>query len=115
GEGAELVRDGGDVVVRGTVRPVESAVQASHLLVTDGRTQVLVPTAASGVRIEPMHSVDLTRRFAAVTFDDVRLPGDSVVAEDDGARLRQLALVIANAESVGAMQASFDMTVAWAS
>jgi len=53
-----------------------------------------------------------------VTFDDVRVPADAVVGELGGADAaieRQLrhALVIANAESVGALQAGFDMTVEW--
>ena len=53
-----------------------------------------------------------------VTFDGVRVPADAVVGEAGGAEAaveRQLrhALVIANAESVGALQAGFDMTVEW--
>jgi alkylation response protein AidB-like acyl-CoA dehydrogenase len=102
---------------------VESAAQASHLLVTgrsDSRlTQVLVPTGTAGVTISPMSSVDLTRRFGAVRFDNVRLPLDAVVGEVGGAdtqveRQLQTAVVAHNAEAVGAMQSAFDMTVAWA-
>jgi alkylation response protein AidB-like acyl-CoA dehydrogenase len=113
----------GEVVLQGAKRPVEAAASAGHLLVTgrtgDGLTQVLVPTDAAGVAVEPMHSVDLTRRFGLVRFDDVRVPADAVVGEIGGAaadveRQLQLALVIANAESVGAMQRAFDMTVEWA-
>lgn len=115
--------DGGDVVLSGVKRPVEAAAQASHLLVT-GRTvtglaQVLVPADAVGLSIEPMHSVDLARRFAVVTFDRVRLPADAVVggvgrADEQVERQLQIALVLLAAESVGAMQRGFDMTVAWA-
>ena len=50
--------DGDELVLNGTKRPVESAAQASHLLVTgrtgDGLTQVLVPADAPGVTIRPM-------------------------------------------------------------
>jgi alkylation response protein AidB-like acyl-CoA dehydrogenase len=114
-KGVDVRVDGSDVVVNGTVRPVESANQASHLLVTNGPTQALVPTEAAGVSITPMHSVDLTRRFGVVTFDDVRLPSDALVCADaDPDRLLHLALVMANAESVGAMQTAFEMTVEWA-
>jgi alkylation response protein AidB-like acyl-CoA dehydrogenase len=115
--------DGSDVVLHGAKRPVESAAQASHLLVTaraeHGLTQVLVPADADGLSIEPMQTVDLTRRFGAVTFDAVRVPADAVIGEVGGAagqveRQLQLALVMLTAEAVGAMQSAFDMTVAWA-
>lgn len=115
--------DGGDVVVNGVKRPVESAAQASHLLVTgrtgEGLTQILVPADAPGVSIVPLHTVDLTRRFSVVTFDDVRVPAERIVGEIGGAdadvkRQRQLALVVGTAEAVGAMQTAFDMTVRWA-
>jgi alkylation response protein AidB-like acyl-CoA dehydrogenase len=124
----EVRVDGEDVVVNGVARPVESAAQAKYLLVTggaagggvgEGLTQVLVPTDAPGVSIAPMATVDLTRRFSAVTFDGVRVPADRLVGEPGGAadeheRQLQLAVVISCAEAVGAMQAAFDMTVEWA-
>jgi alkylation response protein AidB-like acyl-CoA dehydrogenase len=119
----EVRVDGGDVVLRGVKRPVESAAEADHLLVTGrtggGLTQVLVPRDAAGLSVAPMQSVDLTRRFGVVTFDGVRLPADAVIGEIGGAdaqveRQLQRALVILNAEAVGAMQAAFDMTVEWA-
>ena len=83
-----------------------------------GMTQVLVPARAAGVSLEPLHSVDLTRRFWEVTFQDVRLPATALVGEPGQAgeqveRQLQLAVVILSAESVGAMQAAFDMTVEW--
>jgi alkylation response protein AidB-like acyl-CoA dehydrogenase len=115
--------DGPDVVLDGVKRPVESGAHSTSLLVTGrtgaGLTQVVVPTSAAGVSIEPLHTVDLTRRFATVRFDDVRLPRDAVVGEvgDADAQVEQqlwIALAMANAEAVGAMQAAFDMTVAWA-
>lgn len=119
----EIRRDGGDVVVNGVKRPVEAAAQASHFLVT-GRTdaglaQVLVPADARGVSIAPLASVDLTRRFAEVRFDRVRLPVDAIVgafgaAEAQVERQLRIALVLLAAESVGAMQRGFDMTLAWA-
>lgn len=115
--------EGSDVVLDGTKRPVESADRSSHLLVTgrtdDGLTQVLVPTDAEGITISPMHTVDLTRRFSTVTFRDVRVPVEALVGDAGGAadqieRQLQLAVVLANAESVGAMQVALDMTVEWA-
>jgi alkylation response protein AidB-like acyl-CoA dehydrogenase len=115
--------EGGELVLNGEKRPVESAAQAGHLLVTgrseSGLTQVLVPSDTAGVTISPMGSVDLTRRFAAVRFDNVRLPMAAVVGEVGGAgpmveRQLQIAVVAHNAEAIGAMQSAFDMTVAWA-
>jgi alkylation response protein AidB-like acyl-CoA dehydrogenase len=119
----DIAPDGDDLVLNGVKRPVESASMADHLLVTgrtgEGLTQVLVPTAASGVSITPMKSVDLTRRFSVVTFDGVRVPTNAALGEVAGADIQverqlQLALAIQNAEAVGAMQAAFDMTVGWA-
>ncbi|HUC37721.1 MAG TPA: acyl-CoA dehydrogenase family protein [Acidimicrobiales bacterium] len=119
----EMRVDGDEVVLGGTKRPVESAAQAGHLLVTgrtgEGLTQVLVPAGTPGMSLKPMHSVDLTRRFWVAHFDRARVPLDAVVGEVGGAheqveRQLQQALVLAGAESVGAMQAAFDMTVSWA-
>lgn len=116
-------RDGDAIVVAGSKQPVESAARASYLLVSgstpEGPMQVLVPTDAPGVRIEPMRTVDLTRRFSVVTFDDVRLPstavvGDPATAGDAIARQLAQTLVLTAAESVGAMQRSFDLTLEWA-
>jgi alkylation response protein AidB-like acyl-CoA dehydrogenase len=120
----EVRVEGDDLVLDGVKRPVESAAQARYLLVTGrtagtGLTQVLVPADAPGVSIAPMDTVDLTRRFSAVTFDDVRVPADRVVGEvggaaDDIEHQLRLAVVISCAEAVGAMQAAFDLTVEWA-
>ncbi|HZQ58674.1 MAG TPA: acyl-CoA dehydrogenase family protein [Acidimicrobiales bacterium] len=121
--------DGSDLVLNGVKRPVESAAQAQSLLVTgrsgEGLVQVLVPTDTPGLSVAPLRSVDLTRRFAAVTFEDVRVPAGAVVGAADAdharggagaqvARQLDLALVMLCAESVGAMQRGFDMTVEWA-
>jgi alkylation response protein AidB-like acyl-CoA dehydrogenase len=115
-------RDGDELVLTGVVRPVENAQQAEHLLVTaeldGGLSQLLVPAATAGIAVEPMHSVDLTRRFAVVRFDDVRVPVDSAVgvlggADDQVHRQVHIAMAIGCAESVGAMQRAFEMTRTW--
>lgn len=119
----EIRVDGPDVVLNGVKRPVESGARASHLLVSGrtggGLTQVLVPAGTGGISMRPMHTVDLTRRFSEVAFRDVRVPADAVLGEVGGAGAqveRQLlqAVVVANAETVGAMQHALDMTLAWA-
>ena len=120
--GVQIREDGDALVVTGAKRPVEAAGQAAFFLVTgrtgDGLTQVLVPADAAGISVTPMRSVDLTRRFGAVTFADVRVDRDAVVgavgtAAPQVERQFHLALAMLNAESVGAMQAAFDMTVQW--
>jgi alkylation response protein AidB-like acyl-CoA dehydrogenase len=119
----DVASDGDGVVLRGTVRPVEYAVQADHYLVTgrdgDGFTQVLVPAASPGIAVEPMGTVDLSRRFGAVTFDGVRAGADALVGARGAAapaveRQLRIVLTILNAEAVGCMQTAFDMTVEWA-
>jgi len=123
GMDTQILTDGNDLVLDGVKRPVESAAVATHLLVTGrtgaGVTQVLVPADAEGVSITPLQGVDLTRRFSVVTFDGVRVRADAAVggvgaAAPDVERQLQLGVVMANAESVGAMEAAFDMTVEWA-
>ena len=115
--------EGDEVVLNGTKRPVDAAPTADFLLVTgrtaDGLTNVLVPSDTPGVTIRSLRSTDLTRRFGAVDFDDVRLPltalvGDVGGADDEVEWATLLGLTIAAAESVGAMEAAFDMTVEWA-
>jgi alkylation response protein AidB-like acyl-CoA dehydrogenase len=119
----EMRLDGDDVVLSGVKRPVESAADADHLLVTgrvgSGLTQVLVPAGTPGVSVTPLESIDITRRFSVVRFDDARVPAGAVVGGVGDAgyqveRQLQRALAIGNAESVGAMQAGFDMTLEWA-
>jgi alkylation response protein AidB-like acyl-CoA dehydrogenase len=119
----DIAIQGDELVLNGVKRPVESANKASHLLVTgrtgDGLTQVIVPATAQGVSMIPMRGVDLTKRFSVVKFDNVRVPAASVLggvgqAAVDVERQLQHALVILNAEAVGAMQSAFDMTVEWA-
>jgi alkylation response protein AidB-like acyl-CoA dehydrogenase len=119
----EISVKGGEVVLDGVKRPAESVALTGHLLVSGrsggGVSQVLVPADSPGVTVEPMQSVDLTRRFSVVHFENVRLPLDAVVGEVGGAQPQvehqlHLALVLLAAESVGAMERAFDMTLEWA-
>jgi alkylation response protein AidB-like acyl-CoA dehydrogenase len=80
---------------------------------------VLVAADAPGITITPLRTPDYSRHYAAVTFTDVRVPAAAVAgspgqAAGQAERQLQIALVIAAAETVGAMQAGFDMTLAWA-
>lgn len=116
-------RDGGDVLIDGIVRPVESAGQAGHLLVTgmseSGMTQVLICATDPGVVVTALKGIDVTRRFASITFDGVRAPAGALVgafghAGEQVSHQVQQAAAILTAEAVGAMEAAFDMTIDWA-
>jgi alkylation response protein AidB-like acyl-CoA dehydrogenase len=120
--GLQIRVEGGDVVLDGLKRPVEAAGSATHLLVTgrtgEGITQVVVPVDTPGVTVTPLRSVDLTRRFGAVHFDGVRIAADAVLGQvgkagEDVERQLQQALVVLAAESVGAMETAFEMTLEW--
>ncbi|HWC34418.1 MAG TPA: acyl-CoA dehydrogenase family protein [Mycobacteriales bacterium] len=114
--------DGDDLVIDGVKRPVENAGHATHLLVT-GRTgedlsQVLVPAGAEGMTIEELTSADLTRRFATVRLDGVRVPREAAVGEIGGAAQRvtrqlHVALALHDAETVGAINRAFELTLGW--
>jgi alkylation response protein AidB-like acyl-CoA dehydrogenase len=118
-----ITADGDDLVLEGVKRPVEAAASASHVLVTGrtgkGLTQVLVPLDTPGVTVVAMKGVDMTRRFSEVRFDGVRVSTSALVGEL-GAAADQVeaqllrALVISAADSVGAMQAGYDITIEYA-
>jgi alkylation response protein AidB-like acyl-CoA dehydrogenase len=102
---------------------VEAGAQSDYLLVTargdDGVRQFLVPTDASGVRIEPQQSVDLVKQYARVHFDGVSVDNSAAVgsvSETAGLieRQSQIAQMLQCAEVVGILQTVFDFTVAWA-
>jgi alkylation response protein AidB-like acyl-CoA dehydrogenase len=100
---------------------VEAGAQSDLLLVVaqadDGVRQFLVPTDASGVRVEPQQSIDLVKQYARVHFDGVTIERSAVVdgnAADLLDRQSQIAQLLQCAEVVGILQTVFDFTVAWA-
>jgi alkylation response protein AidB-like acyl-CoA dehydrogenase len=118
----EATRTDGGFVLQGRKAPVESAGQCDVLLVTardgDGLTQFLVPTDTAGVSVTPMKTVDLTRRFGRVSFDQVALPASAVVGEAGNAAADvehqlQVAVVIQLAEMVGTMDRGLALTLDW--
>ena len=120
--GVTATASGDGYTLSGEARPVEAGAQASWLLVSagdgDGVTQFLVPTDAAGVTVKPLKSLDLTRRYASVTFDSASVPASSVVgtagaAADALEHQLQLALVIQCAETAGATDKAFDIAVEW--
>jgi alkylation response protein AidB-like acyl-CoA dehydrogenase len=72
-----------------------------------------------GVTVEPMQSLDLTRRFSRVVFDGAQVSASAVLggpgeAGQDVERQLQDGLAIQLAETVGAMDFAFQMTMEWA-
>jgi alkylation response protein AidB-like acyl-CoA dehydrogenase len=119
GAAVEAVRDGDGWLLRGEAGLVQDGALADWLLVTasgpDGLTQFLVPTSTPGLTVRGLASLDITQRFAAAAFADVRVGDDALVgtpgtaADDVNAQL-DVALVLSTAESVGAMDVLFEMT-----
>jgi len=119
----EARAEGSFVILSGSKGPVEAGCEASHLLVTarseDGLSQYLVPRDAVGVTVTPLQGLDMTRRYARVDLDDVRVPVSTAVGTPgesgvSAAWLTDLALVIQTAEMVGCMQWAMDTTLEWA-
>jgi alkylation response protein AidB-like acyl-CoA dehydrogenase len=117
---ASVTDDG--YVLNGRKGPVEAGAQADHLLVVantdDGLVQLLVPTATAGVTVVAADGLDLTRRYAEIHLDDVRVPrsalvGDASTAAADVERQLQLANVMQMHEMVGAMEKAFEITTEW--
>ena len=111
---------GSTVVLSGRLGSVESASDASYLLVTadapQGRTQFLVDTATAGVRLSALRSVDLTRRFYDVILDDVEVPvaaqvGEPGSADEHDAQLLDIVAAMLLGEMVGAVDRASNASV----
>ena len=79
-----------------------------------GPTQVLVPRSEV-TNAEARDALDVTMRFSLVRLDGVRVPGTSLVGPAGGASgdiewQLQLAAALAATETVGAMDALFELT-----
>ena len=119
----EAAGSGGSYVLRGDAGPTEGVEVADHLVLTarteHGPTQFLVPAGTPGVTSTPLESLDLVRRFAAVTLEDAEVPAGAVLGPPGGAALvqerqLQLGLVLQCAEMVGAMDRVFELTLEYA-
>jgi alkylation response protein AidB-like acyl-CoA dehydrogenase len=122
--GVTVKEQGGEYVLRGRKAPVESGAQADLLLVTakqeDGQpVQLLVPTVGAGVSVTPMQTLDLTRRFASVSFDDAVVSSSAVLGAPGAAteaeieRQLQAAVAVQLYEIVGAMDRALEYTYGW--
>lgn len=115
--------DGDGFVLNGAVQPVEAGYEAEHFLVSardgDRTLQFLVARDTPGLTVSPMQGLDMTRRFARVELEAVRLSPDEQIGDvgrsaDAVDWLSDLAVVIQLAEMVGCMQWAFDTTLEWA-
>ena len=115
--------DGSGWVLSGTKSYVQDAAVADTWLVTartgDGMTQFLVPSDTPGVAVHPRQSLDITRRFADLEFRDAIVSDATVVgrvgdAAADVERQLQVAVVLQNAETVGAVNRVYDFTLEYA-
>jgi alkylation response protein AidB-like acyl-CoA dehydrogenase len=102
---------------------VPEAASADWFLVSaadgDGVSQFVVDAGTPGVTVTPLQGLDITRRFADVSLDDIAVPLDSIVGTPGGAQdavdaQLDLAVVLTLAESVGAMQHLVEITVDYA-
>ncbi|MGX7678435.1 acyl-CoA dehydrogenase family protein [Jatrophihabitans sp. DSM 45814] len=110
----------GNLMLNGGKILVEGLPTADHFLVVaqapDGLVQVLVPAGAPGVMAQHQNSLDLVRRFGSVEFTDVAIPADAIVSSAstsaaDIERQLQIAIALQCAETVGAVDRVFDMTL----
>jgi alkylation response protein AidB-like acyl-CoA dehydrogenase len=123
GVGLRAEPSGDGVRLDGVKTYVQDAAVADLILVTarhpDGLVQCLVDSTGEGVRVEPLSTFDLTRRFAKVHLDGVAVPVERIVGQPGGAeaqvaRQLQAAAILTCADSIGGAQQVLDMTVEYA-
>lgn len=120
GAGVTVSARGDGYTISGRRGYVQDAGAADWLLVAgtlDGEpVQALVATGADGVTLEPLATLDLTRRLVDVRLDVVAVPADALVRGGAPALelMLQQAAVLAAVETVGAMDTLFAMTVEYA-
>jgi alkylation response protein AidB-like acyl-CoA dehydrogenase len=114
----QAISSGTGFTLSGTAR-TEGVDCADWILVSarhdGGISQFLVSRDAPGVTIEPLESVDITRRCFEIGFDEVHIPVSSVLgalhhAEAEVVRQLDLATVLLISDTIGATDALFEMT-----
>jgi len=117
----EAAADGG-LRLTGTVGPVLAGSLARLVLVPVVGGQVaVVDTGSAGVRVQPLASVDRTRRVAQLELDGVAIPAQHVLAvapdrlvETEPRPVRDLAAVLFAAEACGTAEWCLDTATAHA-
>lgn len=117
-----VAREGEDLLLTGSGVLVDVTVAADAVLLSatvDGvPTQVLLDTTAPGVRLEPLVGLDLSRRHARLVLDGARVrPADVVGTGASAVEQVERQFVVASAllaaDTCGALQAGFDVTMEW--
>jgi alkylation response protein AidB-like acyl-CoA dehydrogenase len=91
---------------------VPDAAVAAFILVVSSEGVFLVDAKAQGINIEPMASMDLTRKLCSIRFTDA--PAEKLDNSAGLARGLDVATSILAAEMVGGMQRTLEMTVEYA-
>jgi alkylation response protein AidB-like acyl-CoA dehydrogenase len=115
------ITDNGDgFTLSGDAGLVQDGALSDWILVTAGasevRRQFLLPSDQPGLRINSVKAHDVTQRFSRVTLNDVRADSSTLVGSssgtvaDDVEYQIQIATILSVAETVGAMDALFEMT-----
>jgi alkylation response protein AidB-like acyl-CoA dehydrogenase len=121
--GVRVTGTGDTLRLTGRKTLVQDAHSASWILVTaadgDGASQFLLGTDRAGLHVTRRSGFDLSRQLSEVCFDDVEVSIDDVVGDRGTAtaaveRQLDLAAVLTVAESVGAMDHLFGLTVEYA-
>jgi alkylation response protein AidB-like acyl-CoA dehydrogenase len=114
---------GRQFVLDGVALLAQDAALADLLLVTArsarGITQFLMPSSTPGTTIEPMESLDITRRFFRVRLDGVELGESALVGPVEGSaalveRQLSVAITLTLAEMIGAMSQDFETVLEYA-
>jgi alkylation response protein AidB-like acyl-CoA dehydrogenase len=99
----------------GVAAVVQDAQVADLLLVSatgpSGPSHVLVPANEPGLVVEPLESLDLTRRYCRVRFEGVELPATAAIDDGEDNSLLALALALQCAETVGATDVVYGFTL----
>jgi alkylation response protein AidB-like acyl-CoA dehydrogenase len=110
-------------LLNGSSTLVLDADNCDWILVTasseEGPSQFLLPADTSGMTIQVLEGLDITRRFCQVDFDDAVAPESSLVGPAGGAanlidRQIQIASTLGAAEAIGAMEYDFNLTLQYA-
>ena len=113
----------GGFVLNGAKAHCQDAADARWLLVDtlldDQLARFLVDASAGGVHKQRQHTLDVTRAFYDVTFDNVEVPDHTLMAigheaEEAITRSLQIGAVLACAELVGLGERMLEMTVQYA-
>jgi alkylation response protein AidB-like acyl-CoA dehydrogenase len=116
----EATRKAGGFVLSGKKGAAEAAGEAESFLVAalvDGApTQFLVAADTPGVSVARAEGIDLVRRYATVSFDDVTLPPEAVLGEVGGAgaqieTLFELAVTLQCASMAGSVDRVLEFTL----